>query len=89
MFPLIIKPHLSLDGIEVLDVHAACVNTLEDCVSESTHWQRLQVQQLSWGRVLLRQDQVPEAHRQNVLTPKPLVRDNLDKNTTQKVRKSR
>ena len=59
-------PTLSLDGVEEREF--ILVKALKGTVSQGRHRQGLQVQELGWGRVLLREDQVPERDRQLGLT---------------------
>lgn len=62
--------HLRLDRVERLET---LVQGLKLRVPQRGDGQRLQVQQLGGGRVLLRQDQVAERHGENRLARQPLV----------------
>lgn len=59
-------PTLSLDRIE--EGKLVLVEALKGAVPQSGDRQWLQVQQLSWWRVLLWKDQMSEGHRQLCLT---------------------
>ena len=68
--------NLSLHRIELGECLAVQILVL--LVAEGGHGQGLEVEQLGWRRILLREDEVAEADRQHGLARDPAVRDDAD-----------